>query len=334
MSLRHEILPTDPEQLVELVLELAEENERLRAALKTINTMHFGAKSERIYAITKQQMALDLADLVTDASPLPANDDQPEATKAAPRRPRQPAHRNVGSLAKHLPRCERVIEPDSTICPCCACQMRRIGESVHEALDVVPAILRVLRTIRPKYACRGCESTVVQAPAPPRPFDAGMASTALVSWVVASKFAWHVPLHRQTQILAGYGVTLDRSTLVRWVDRAAWWLLRRNPAAGAREGTAAYPKMPVLGAWHRRSTMERAGAPGGRLCLRLRARHRGDRRADRQALCRRAAGRWLWRLQGAGQTHRARPHPAGVLPRACAPEICRGAQGHAIAGLA
>jgi hypothetical protein len=65
---------------------------------------------------------------------------------------------------------------------------------------------------------------MVQAPAPPRPFDAGMASTALVSWVVASKFAWHMPLHRQTQMLAGYGVTLDRSTLVHWVDRAAWWL--------------------------------------------------------------------------------------------------------------
>jgi hypothetical protein len=84
MSLRREILPTDPDQLVELVLKLAEENERLRAALKTINTLHFGAKSERICAIAEQQMALDLADLVTDASPPPANDDQPEATKAAP----------------------------------------------------------------------------------------------------------------------------------------------------------------------------------------------------------------------------------------------------------
>jgi len=53
---------------------------------------------------------------------------------------------------------------------------------------------------------------------------AGMASTALVAWVVVSKFAWHMPLNRQTQMLAGHGVTLDRSTLVHWVDRAAWWL--------------------------------------------------------------------------------------------------------------
>jgi hypothetical protein len=33
-----------------------------------------------------------------------------------------------------------------------------------------------------------------------------------------------MPLNRQTQMLAGYGVELDCSTLVHWVDRAAWWL--------------------------------------------------------------------------------------------------------------
>jgi transposase len=38
-------------------------------------------------------------------------------------------------------------------------QMHRIGEDVAEALDRVPARLRVVRTIRPKYACRACEVT-------------------------------------------------------------------------------------------------------------------------------------------------------------------------------
>ena len=61
----------------------------------------------------------------------------------------------------------------------------------------------------------------VQAPA--RLIEAGMASIALVARVVASKFAWQMPLNRQTQMLAGYGVDLDRSTLVHWVDRTAWW---------------------------------------------------------------------------------------------------------------
>ena len=92
-------------------------------------------------------------------------------------------------------------------------------------LDVIPAILRVLRTIRPKYACRGCTDGVVQAKVLPRLIESGMASTALVSHVVVSKFACYLPLYRQVQILAGQGVHLDRATLAGWVKRAAaWWL--------------------------------------------------------------------------------------------------------------
>jgi len=227
MPLRRADLPTDPDQLAELVLQLDADNERLRATLHSINTLHFGARSERLVTLVEAQMTLGLGDLAAATMPaLPpaANDDDAVKPKALPKGFREPARRNNGALPKHLPRCEQIIEPDSTICPCCACQMHRIGECIHEALDVIPAILRVLRTVRPKYGCRGCESAVVQAPAPSRLITAGMASTALVAWVVVSKFAWHMPLNRQTQMLAGQGVTLDRSTLVHWVDRAAWWL--------------------------------------------------------------------------------------------------------------
>ena len=51
-----------------------------------------------------------------------------------------------------------------------------------------------------------------------------MASTALVTHVVVSKFAWFSTLYRQSQILAGHGIRLDRSTLAGWVRRTAWWL--------------------------------------------------------------------------------------------------------------
>lgn len=56
-------------------------------------------------------------------------------------------------------------------------------------LDVIPAILRVLRTIRPKYVCRSCTGGVVQAKVPPRLIKSGMASTVLVTHMVVSKFA-------------------------------------------------------------------------------------------------------------------------------------------------
>ena len=77
---------------------------------------------------------------------------------------------------------------------------KKIGEDVSEVLDVIPAILRVLRTIRPKYACRDCTDGVVQAKVLPRLIESGIASTALVTYVVVSKFAWYLPLYRQVQI--------------------------------------------------------------------------------------------------------------------------------------
>jgi transposase len=127
-------------------------------------------------------------------------------------------------LPAHLPRCDVVIEPETKACPCCAGALHRIGEEVSEALDRVAAVLRVVRTIRPKYACRSCEETVVQAPARPRLIDGGMASTALVASIAAAKFAWGSTLYRQSQILAGQGVAIDRQTLARWMKQAAWTL--------------------------------------------------------------------------------------------------------------
>ena len=65
---------------------------------------------------------------------------------------------------------------------------------------------------RPRYGCRGCESTVVQAPAPERPLTGGMATEALLAQVLVAKYSDHQPLYRQAQIVARHGIDLDRST--------------------------------------------------------------------------------------------------------------------------
>ena len=102
--------------------------------------------------------------------------------------------------------------------------MHRIGECIHEALDVIPAILRVLRTgpaeIRlSRLRERGGTGTCAVA------VDHGGYGVDRAGRLGGGlEITWHMPLNRQTQMLAGHGVTLDRSTLVHWVDRAAWWL--------------------------------------------------------------------------------------------------------------
>jgi transposase len=215
-------LPRDPDVLIETIVGLRAENEKLRAMLETLKRALYGSRSEKRDA-DEAQLGLGLGDLS-------ARRVEPEPDATAVREPDRPkpvrpkAARNIGGLPTHLPREDVVIEPESDICPCCQGKLHRIGEDVSEMLDIVPAIIRVKCIRRPKYGCRACEAAVVQAPAPPRPIDGGLPTAALLVHIAVSKFAWHLPLHRQTQMLAGQGVHLDRSTLVHWIERAAWWL--------------------------------------------------------------------------------------------------------------
>ena len=222
MALRPEDLPRDVALLIEMVLAFDGKIDRLEATIATLNGLVFGARSERLVAIVKEQLTLDLGG-VTAATPVADNDDMVGA--AAPKSPRSSTKpkRNIGALPKHLPRVEEVIEPETTICPCCAGKLHRIGEEVAEALDRIPAVLRVLRTIRPKYACRSCEGTIVQAKARPRLIESGMATTALVAWIASQKYAWGSTIYRQAQMLALQGAPVDRQTLARWMKGAAWW---------------------------------------------------------------------------------------------------------------
>ena len=84
---------------------------------------------------------------------------------------------------------------------------------------------RVIVTRRPKYACRACEKNgadetagVIQAPAPAHLVEGGLPTEALVADVVVSKYAWHLPLYRQAQMLATEGIShrsLDAAALGR-----------------------------------------------------------------------------------------------------------------------
>lgn len=213
--------PVDPQILLRMLALLAAKNARLEAEVAAYRRLVFGPRSERTATILPGQESLDLGNAEAPA-PDSANDNLDARPSAVSEQ--RPARRNVGALPKDLPRIEQVIEPEATACSCCGGALHRIGEDVSEALDIIPAVVRVLRTVRPKYGCRACEGKVVQAPAPARVVTGGMASTALVAHVVTARYAWHLPLYRQCQMLAGQGIRLDRATLATWMRRAAWWL--------------------------------------------------------------------------------------------------------------
>ena len=86
---------------------------------------------------------------------------------------------------------------------------------------MVPARFRVIVPRRPRYACRKCEGSFVQALPVPRLIEGGMLTKATVATVLVSKFGDHQPLFRQSRIYARQGVDIERSTLASWVGKAA-----------------------------------------------------------------------------------------------------------------
>ena len=46
-----------------------------------------------------------------------------------------------------------------------------------------------------------CQEAVVQAPAPKRLIKGGLPTEAMVASVLVAKYAWHLPLYRQAQML-------------------------------------------------------------------------------------------------------------------------------------
>ena len=106
--------------------------------------------------------------------------------------------------------------PGHEACPDCGGRLRELGEDVAEMLEYVRASFKVLRHVRPKLSCDDCDR-IVQAPAPSRPIDRGLAGPGLLAHVLVSKYADHQPLYRQSEIYAREGVDLDRSTLAGWV---------------------------------------------------------------------------------------------------------------------
>ena len=180
----------------------------------------YGKRSEKLTADKRQLAFEDLEGAAAEIEAAAAPEDPTPAQ--SPKRP--PPARNIGHLPEHLERIEQVIEPESTLCPCGCGEMVKIGEDRTERLDIVPAQLRVIVTVRPKYACRACEQGVVQSPAPARLIEGGLPTEGAIAHVLVSKYLDHCPLHRQSQIYARSGLDLDRSTLAGWVGKASFHL--------------------------------------------------------------------------------------------------------------
>src|SRR5215218_5708056 len=195
---------------------LAVQNDRLQHLLLKLKRRQFGRKSEQLPA---DQLLLAFEEIEATLAGNAA-----EAGKQSPALSEQRAKRRRtgrGRLPAHLPRVEVVLAPEATACPCCRGPLVEIGVDAAERLDVIPAQFRVIVTKRPKLACRACPGVVLQAAAPARLIEGGMPTEATVAHVLVARYADHLPLYRQAQILARQGIEIGRAILADWTGTAA-----------------------------------------------------------------------------------------------------------------
>ena len=187
----------------------------LRHRLDVMARRMFGRRSEQL---DPAQLQLVFgAVLAEEASPPPDTSETDAADEVEREPPRQRKGHGRKRPSKELPREVRVLEPESTICPCCGKPMPKIGEARSEQLDYVPATIRVIETVRPTYACATCKNSVAAVPAPISPIQRGKATAPLLAHVAVSKYADHLPLNRQEGMLARLGAQVSKQTLCGWI---------------------------------------------------------------------------------------------------------------------
>ncbi len=140
-------------------------------------------------------------------------------------------------LPKDLPR-ERIVhdiaETDKH-CDTCHHDLHCMGEETNEQLEFIPASIKVIEHVRPKYSCRHCcrhceqQGTGVAikiVPIPPTPIPKSFATASLLAQIITSKYQYAVPLYRQESLFKQYGIELSQKTMASWMMLRAQLLER------------------------------------------------------------------------------------------------------------
>ena len=227
-----ETLPNDVDSLKEMVVESFEflqsanhKIETLEHRLQQLLRQRYGPKAEQL---NKDQLLL-FKDLLAEAADENADADESaapgECNSKANETPVKAHTRQNGRkpLPEDLPRKrqEYTIPEENRHCPDCGEVRPEMGEEVSEQLEYIPASMFVIEHARKKYACRHCAGHVVVADKPAQPIEKGLAAAGLLSQVITSKYADHLPLNRQEEIFTRHGVDISRKTTCDWMRASA-----------------------------------------------------------------------------------------------------------------
>ncbi len=220
MEIDRQHLPADPVPLRQMVLSLLDDLDAKERKLQRV--LHWLTKLLRCrYGPQRERVDEHQLFLFAAAAVETHRDGPPRAPAGAPAAAARTGHGRQ-RLPQHLERRHVSYElpPEQRQCPHCQAQLQRMGAETSERLEYAPAAFYVIAESCARYVCpKGC--TVRTAEKPMQPIEKGLPGPGLLAHVATSKYADHLPLHRQAQMFTRQGVDLSRQTLCDWMRRSA-----------------------------------------------------------------------------------------------------------------
>jgi len=214
-----ESLPDDPILLKKLLLEMSQKYAYLEEKFRLAQHKQFGKSTEGYPG--QGELFNEVEQLADEPETEPADVEKESITYERKKPTRKP-------LPKDLPRDIIIhdLDDEDKNCDDCGHELHRMGEDKSEQLEFIPAQIKVIEHVRPKYSCRYCEQhatkvTIKQAPVPASPIPKSFATASLLSQIITSKYQYGLPLYRQENLFKEYGIPLSRQTMSSWLLKCA-----------------------------------------------------------------------------------------------------------------
>ena len=194
-------------QLTEQRNQLTEQRDQLKFELDQLKKIIFGSRSEKSTPVEVAANQLSLFEEIIEAP----EDNSSDVTHVREHMKKVSKHPGRHSLPDHLPVEEIVLEPEED-----TTGLKKIGVTITETLEYIPASLFRKRYIRPKYAKPNGDGVII-ADLPDRAIPKGLPEAGLLSHLITSKFVEHQPFYRQIEkFKRDYKIDLPSSTLNDW----------------------------------------------------------------------------------------------------------------------
>jgi transposase len=191
---------------------LKEENARLKEQLQLAQSHRFGKKTETGEPI------VDSKTIVVAAHQ------------------RKKGSKSCGRTmdTSHLPRhvIHHDLSDENKICHGCSNPLHFINKESSEQVELLPLRLYAVEHIRYTYGCRHCQ-TIQMAPKPLSPIPKALAGASLLTEILVNKYQYHLPLYRQSKMLASYQLTVPDNTIGNWVSKIGTGLMKLYEALWA-----------------------------------------------------------------------------------------------------